>query len=201
MLPLIISFYTPDWEYPKHAERLKKECESLHLEYRIEERSSRGGYLENTCIKPEFIRDMLHEEKRPVLWIDVDGSIYDQPTFFDGIDADFAAKRMPKNRNRSWHVGTMWFNYNLGVLDFIDRWIELTGELSDESSLEEAHKEFKSLKISDIPPEYFRIEERRKAPPNGTVIMHRLSNSESKRQQASRFNGDKPQPTRSKNGG
>jgi hypothetical protein len=196
MLPLIISFYTPDWTYPTHAKRLKKECDNLNLESRIEERDSRGGYLQNTCIKPEFIRDMLHEEKRPVLWIDVDGSIYKRPTFFDSLDADFAAKRMDKNRKRAWHVGTMWFDYNPLVLDFVDQWIEITGELSDESSLEATWKHFPSLKISDIPEEYFRIEHRRKAPPADTVIMHRLSESDSKRQQAHLFSGDRAQSRR-----
>ena len=194
MLPLIISFYTPDWEYPKHAKRFAEECAHLGLEYRIEQRDSRGGYLENTCIKPEFIRDMLHEEKRPVLWVDVDGSIYKRPNFFKDLDADFAAKRMPKNRKRVWHVGTMWFNYTPDILDFMDRWVELTGSLSDESSLEEAWKEFQWLKASDIPPEYFTIEERRKGPISGTVIMHRISQSPSKTKQVNRFNGDKPQP-------
>lgn len=193
MLPLIISFYTRDWEYPNHAKRLIRECENLNLEHRIEERPSRGGYLENTCIKPEFIRDMLHEEKRPVLWIDVDGSIFKQPEFFDELDAEFAAKRMPKNRKRIWHVGTMWFNYSSDTLDFMDRWIELSGELSDESSLEETWKEFNWLRAVDIPIEYFEIEQRGKGPKKDTVILHRLSESPSKQKQSSRFNGDKPQ--------
>lgn len=29
MLPLIVSFYTNDWEYPIHAARLKRECGRL----------------------------------------------------------------------------------------------------------------------------------------------------------------------------
>jgi hypothetical protein len=49
---LIVSFYTNDWEYPAHAERLRKECDALKLEHHIKEMPSAGGYLQNTCIKP-----------------------------------------------------------------------------------------------------------------------------------------------------
>jgi len=191
MLPLIVSFYTKDWEYPRHARRLALECHALELDHCIEERPSAGGYLENTCLKPAFIRDMLHEHKRPVLWIDVDGSIYKKPTFFVNLFADIAAKRMPPNRRRVWHVGTMWFNYNERVLEFMDRWVDASGSLSDESALEEIWREFPDLFIADIPPAYFQIEINMQMPRSDVIIMHRISTGQSKMQQQERFVGDK----------
>lgn len=193
MLPLIVSFYTNDWEYPEHAKRLKKECEALGLEYRIEERPSAGGYLQNTCLKPFFIRDMLEQERRPVLWIDVDGSICAVPKFFRNLAVDFAAKRMSAQRKRTWHVGTMYFNYTPATLSFVNRWCELSGPMSDESALESLWRETPNITTSDIPPEYFELAIGRWQRNPATVIYHRISDSESKRLQRPTFWGDREQ--------
>lgn len=176
----VISFYTKDWRYPKFAKMLEADCKRLNLTYTIEELKSTGSYLKNTCLKPKFILDKLKEFKEPVLWVDVDGSIVKEPTFFYDIDADFAAKLMPETAKRTWHVGTMWFNYNDDVLNFIERWIDNTGNISDESSLEKTWQE-SPIKGIDIPKDYFRII-RFSERPQG-VICHRISNGISKRQE------------------
>ena len=64
--PLIISFYTDDWTYPQHADRLRGECDRLGLAHHIERRPSAGGYLENTCQKPTFILECLQRYGRPL---------------------------------------------------------------------------------------------------------------------------------------
>ena len=180
MYPLIVSFYTDDWEYPQHAERLRRECDSLGLDHRIERRESRGGYLQNSCIKPEFIRDCL-QEGCPVLWVDVDGSIFARPDWFLDDNWDFQARKMDKrHRKREWHVGTMWFNYNDRVMEFVSQWVKNTGAISDESALEKTWRQVK-LKSVDIPPEYFQIESSRRPHLPDTVILHRISNSPIKR--------------------
>ena len=184
MHPVIVSFYTPDWQYPAHAERLANECKALGLEYRIERRESTGSYLKNTCIKPTYIRECLNMGK-PILWIDVDGSIYKRPDFFLEIDAEFAARRMGPHRKRTWHVGTMYFTPTPAVIEFVDEWVRITGECSDESALEQTLRSRKWwFRCSDIPPEYFEIQTARKGRTDRTVIMHRLSNGESKRAEA-----------------
>ena len=150
--PTIISFYTTDWEYPQHAERLKRECDHLGLSHIIREYPS-SGYLQNCQKKPYFIREVINEIKSPVLWIDVDASIYKLPDHFVNLDADVSLKSMILPRDRSWHVGTMWFNYTQNTLDLLDLWcnkvtsynshIKLTGDHSDESALNELYKENK----------------------------------------------------------
>lgn len=198
VMPLIISFYTPDWLYPKHAARLKRECQRLNLRYRIEPRKSAGGYLQNTCIKPYFIREMLKSSKRPVLWIDVDGSILKRPIFCENLSVDFAARKMPIYRKKIWHVGTMFFNYSANALNLVDRWCEEAGSWSDETALDNVWKrdlekevlsedDFEKtldLTFTEIPRTYFELA--RKAsykPTSQTVIYHRISNGPSKRAQ------------------
>lgn len=176
----LISFYTKDWEYPQHAKRLAAECEQVGIPHVIEELPSTGSYLKNTCMKPQFILDKLNELKSPVLWVDVDASIYKQFTHpIDGVD--FAAKKMAEHRKRTWHVGTMWFDYNPAVLSFIEAWILNTGGLSDESSLEKTWKELgHMITATDLPEEYFHIEKRGLNTPRNAVIMHRISSGLSK---------------------
>ena len=187
--PLIISFYTDDWQYPQHADRLRGECDRLGLAHHIERRPSAGGYLENTCQKPTFIRECLQRYGRPVLWIDVDGSIRQKPEHFREPGWDFQARRMPSHRPRTWHVGTMYWAPTPAALAFVDDWIGRTGDMSDESSLEQSWRALgHTLAARDIPATYFEIPTRRQPMTPQCVIFHRLSDGDSKRAQTSRFN-------------
>ena len=188
-LPLIVSYFTNDWCYPAHAMRLANECEALGLDYRIEELPSRGGYIQNSCHKPAFILRCLKESKRPVLWVDVDGSIYAPPTFFLEPGFDFQARKMnPLTRRRIWHVGTLWFAPTEASMEFIEAWVARTGDMTDESALDQVWKSKEwPLRTRDIPAEYFHILPRNERPPAGTVIAHRLSDSASKRAQTAAF--------------
>lgn len=179
----LISFYTKDWKYPQHAERLKRECESFGVPYKIDPLKSTGSYLKNTCLKPQFILDCLNELKAPVLWVDVDASLLGKPScFYCDIEHDFAARRMSEHRDRTWHVGTMWFNYTPSMISFIERWIENTGNLSDESALDKTWKDIGgTITTADLPPQYFYIEKKGQRIPQGTVIMHRISGGPIKR--------------------
>lgn len=184
--PLIISFYTNDWEYPAHADRLRKECDALGLRHRIEKRTSTGSYLKNCCMKPEYIQRCVEDEKGPVLWIDVDGSIVKSPDFF--LDApeeyDFQARKMdPALRKRTWHVGTMWWNYTPASLEFIERWIDNTGEMTDESALEVTVRQGCDMRTRDIPEEYFMWQHHYETIPDRVVIFHRESRGRSKRRE------------------
>lgn len=187
--PLIISFATPDWTYSEHAVRLRAECDALGLDHHIADLPSRGGYLENCCMKPQFLLDCLRKFKRPVVWIDVDGTIKQRPDFFLEPGFDFQARRMPPSRPRTWHVGTMYWAPTRAALAFIRQWIARTGDMSDESSLEQTWQEHGSkLRTRDIPSTYFEIPTRSRRLTPECVIFHRLSDGQSKRDQARRFN-------------
>lgn len=191
MFPVIVSFYTKDWEYPAHAKRLKKELDSLQIPHDIVERPSAGGYLQNTCQKPFFIREMLLKHKEPILWVDVDASVFRRPHWFCGLDADISLRPKPPTHRRKWHVGTMWFNYNKVALEFIDEWCKLTGDLSDESALEQLWQAGTNAYIIDMPYEFHEIEMGAYKPSGRTCIMHRLSSGQSKREQRHIFKGEK----------
>lgn len=175
--PLLISFYTKDWCYPDHARRLEAECEGLGLDYRIVELPSTKSYLRNTCLKPQFILDCFAD--RPLLWVDVDASIYRRPDFFLQTGWDFQAKRITTpNRIRTWHVGTMYFEPNETMRAFMLDWINNL-KVTDESALEQTWRHWQNrLKTRDIPATYFEIEPNKRT--DECVIYHRLSLGEAK---------------------
>lgn len=187
MNPTIISFYTNDWEYPIHAQRLKRECAILKLDCLIKERASAGGYLENTCMKPFFILECLKELKRPVLWVDVDASIFKVPVLLKGLDADFAARPKAANMSRKWHVGTLWFNYTQKALDFLEKWCELSNQLSDESALQDLWDKYQDINYYELPETYHLLLIHGNKPTHNTVIAHRISNGKSKQAQRHLF--------------
>lgn len=176
----LISFYTNDWKYPGYARNMKRACGNLGIAHDIRQLKTTGSYLNNCCLKPKFILDMLEEKKSPVLWVDVDAIIYKKIKEFDG-SFDFAVRTMPAHRSRKWHVGTMWFNYTPAMISFMKRWIENTGDISDESALETTRAEIgHTLRVDEIPASHFQISgsntgQYASVPIEETVILHTIS--------------------------
>jgi hypothetical protein len=142
-LPRVISFFTPEWEYPEHAKRLAKECDGLGISHSIQERASTNDYKKNTRIKPFYIREQLRKTKKSVLWLDVDSSLFQAPSELLAItDFDMAAVRMRADNKlqRQWQVGVLCINYNNTVLGILDRWCDAATSGTDEGAFEYAFK-------------------------------------------------------------
>jgi hypothetical protein len=186
--PTVISFYTDTWEYPTYARKLLANCNTLGLQSFISVVDDTGDWLANTRLKPKYILDTLKRLEGPVLWVDVDGSILKQPNILMGdISFDFAARKMHNTRQKEWHVGTLFFNYNERALAFLEKWNEQTiqDKWSDEYSLDVLWKsqgeEVINLKVLELPPEYFYMIRNNGEEPNWkTVVCHRASKGESK---------------------
>lgn len=184
--PTIISFYTDDWEYPKHAERLKKECNNLHILYDIRQLPSTKDYHANCRLKAEFILQRLQELKTPLLWIDVDGSLLKTPVELSKLsqnyDVGLRPRRVIHSNGYNWHVGTMWFNYTGPALEFLTTYAT-TASGTDEHKLQQAWlKHQHNIRVYTLPEKYFVVinSSNRKNLPEDTVIAHRISKSDLK---------------------
>jgi hypothetical protein len=194
--PTIISFYTQNWKYPSYATAMKRDCTRLGLQHHIVERADTRDWLKNTRLKPKFIYETLLELKRPVLWIDVDGSILKVPEIFKAdYPFDFAAKKKSTTSERIWHVGTMYFNYTPSAMDFLKEWNDkiVDEKWSDELSLDllwKQHKESSTnLRTDELPVQYFKMLNANAPDPNNdTVICHRASKGDSKMAYKRNFN-------------
>jgi hypothetical protein len=187
--PLVVSFYTQDWEYPRHAAELKSDCARLGIEHRVEELQSKGRFTANCCMKPEFIRQKLIEEKRAVLWVDVDSRILKPLSWFRNTDHlyDLQARHTIKEHGRrtKWHVVVMWWNYTPEVLAFMDRWIDRTYKTmaeggSEEAALEWVRREGHNLRVRDMPWEYSDFGNPKTADP---AIRNSISKGASKKKE------------------
>lgn len=180
--PLIISFFTEDWEYPQHAARFKAECDALGLKYFVEQKESTKDYIKNTGIKPFFIRECLHQFRRPVFWIDIDAMLI-RPVDVEMQDYDFAAcKYFNRRLQREWAVATLCFNHTPNAYRFLDLWCENSLRGTDEASFDETwlaiRKEMKPLVLPNT-YNFVRWSNSLEIPPD-TVICHQLSKSEDK---------------------
>ena len=139
-LPLIVSFYTPDGDYPAHARQLTADCLKHGLEHCIVQKPSLKSWLGNCRVKPQFIKEMLLKHQRPILWIDVDSRILRPHTELNDPTWDIALHRSTTSTHRQWHVYMMGFN--LGALPVLDCWIDKSKTTlgSDDSAFEEARK-------------------------------------------------------------
>jgi len=183
--PIIISFFTPDWDYPKHAKKMQEDCDRLGLPHYIIEKQSKNDYVQNCNIKPSFIYECLLKFKNPIFWIDADGTILKLPELLlteEIKNFDIAGNRSIENPNRI-HVGSIWLNYSDTVLKFIKEWADYV----ECKSIDDAafnglwNKYSKDIKFYDLPAEYYYIHKNVKASiPDNTIIGHRLSSSDLK---------------------
>lgn len=187
----IISFYTDDWEYPEHAERLASECKSFGLDYHIVKKESTKDYILNTAMKPFFIKECLEEFKMPVAWIDVDAIILKKPEVDVSEHDIMACKHIGTHVEREWAVAFIAFDYNQETLEFVDKWCEEAVEGTDEAAFERAWQKYKdNISIGTLPETYhfvkwsFRLDV-----PEDTIICHQLSKFDDKLKRKNKVNG------------
>jgi hypothetical protein len=117
--PLIVSYFTPDAAYERHARILEASVKRLGLESRIEPRPSRGSWIENCAQKALFIRQIRAEEGRPVLWVDADAVVRRPVIALIGSDADLSTT---KRGGWSFAGGHIYFGDGDGATTLLDKW-------------------------------------------------------------------------------
>lgn len=169
----VISFYTQEWHYKKYALELEKNCDRLELPHIITELESTGRYMDNTKLKPVFIKQCLEELRAPVVWIDCDSHLLKRPVFLEMLPDDvvMAAKKKPGKNVLTWYVAVLWFRYCPESLAFIDRWISEQEDTSggDHTAMERAWRAA-PIPAAELPEDY-GIVLGRGQPPRGTIAL------------------------------
>lgn len=135
-------------------------------------------------MKPFVIEDALIKFKRPIIWMDVDGTINQFPEILnsdDILDYDLAGFRSKRDSSRI-HVATNWFNYNESTLNFVKSWQEAAINFLDDGAFQTTLTSMKDeIKILDLPSKYFSILRHYDEPlDHNHFFVHRLSSSELK---------------------
>jgi len=176
--PIVISYYTDNWEYAERAEILTKDCETFKLRYDVVELEDQGSWIKNTRLKARFVHQKLEEHKRPVLWIDGDSRILKSPL---GITphADFGAVRAKSPSKKTWYAGTLYFNYTDEGREIARLWAESSVTGSDHAALENVWLNSFTGIIHSLPESYC---ETRPEKSKSAVILTGNSKDSSKQQ-------------------
>jgi hypothetical protein len=152
-VPVVISFYTNNWEYPKFAKNLQNDCEQLNLECYIQEKPNLNSYVDNCNIKPKFILECLLKFKRSVLWVDVDNSIVKVPNEMvsaSGYDIIGVAKK----DSELVYVNCLCFNYTDQSVAFLEKWKDAAEKFIDDGAFQQVNKQMPDVKILKLPTIY-----------------------------------------------
>lgn len=177
---IYVSYYTPDYEEVAH--RLKLSLATFELEHIVVPVPDRGTWVANCARKPLFIRDLLSQMKKPLVWIDADAVVVKRPALFE----DSAYCHDAAVCRYTWHQGkretlsgTVWFNDTYMAKRMVEHWIEqqaLLPDMWDQVGLQMAVAEAEktSAVIENLPVEYCYIHDlhRREHPDADPVIVH-----------------------------
>lgn len=175
----VVSFYTPQYREVMDAHLLRSlhsriGFPSFHTNYRIEARPSRGSWVANCAIKPEYLRERFDDHASPMLWLDVDAEIGVRADLFpiDHLAAqyDVAVLRPTPDQRRRWPLvnsaclsGTVLFRRDRqAVADLLDAWA--AAQRSAPNDLDQdvlgrvlAEHEAKGLKVGPLDPRFVCI--------------------------------------------
>ena len=168
--PLVISFFTLETPYEEEVEKLIDSCQRFNIEHHIEGVLSKGSWLRNVAMKPQFICDKLLEFKRPLFWVDADAIFQKKPTFELFHQYDVAVREMAAYANDRWlklAAGSIFLNYNPQMCQFARDWAQASREkvkedivnlfYLDQTSLLETLENHSHLKIGKLPTSYCKI--------------------------------------------
>ena len=201
---MIVSFHTGQEPYVSYARRLADSCDKFNLDCQIDTLADRGTWVENVALRGQYMQTCMRRFDYPLLWVDADAQIVEEPELLYGTDADFAIHavkrqwewkpigRKPMSLPASWPreleprwflPGTMFINRTEAGRELLDLWAErATARPRDYQPrlLQKVWCELPSLETMWLPQGYCKIVGFRwhEGEPTTTVISHNLASGE-----------------------
>ncbi len=166
----IVSFYGGDAYYYECADRLKKRCEELGIEYDLVEMKvdPEAETWADVCRKKiPFYLEMLRKHEQDIMWVDVDTELlrspvelavgnFDMGAFMRGFQ--YLPKYNPAIFARTLHPGYLLFKYTPRTVQFLEDCVALNDSfdlaITDDFILEEALRNSQSkLRMMLFSPE------------------------------------------------
>jgi hypothetical protein len=177
---LIVSFYTNDWKYIEFSKRLVEDCHRLKLDNYVVELPTTGSYYHNCRMKPTYILECLEKFQRPLLWIDVDGSLVKYPDILLDVNNSFDIAANKKTWDRTqWHVNSIWFNFTEPSINFVQKWCNKSA--IDDGAFQETYQELQNnIRMLELPDNIHSMVTGNQLIKDEVCFLHRLSTSEIK---------------------
>lgn len=164
---IVCAFYTKDTFYEEEAKELIETADRFGLKYDIRGYESRGTWVRNASIKPEFIHAMLLEHPDDnILYVDVDARFRQYPSLYDDFNGDIGVHYREKKRaqkGRELLSGTIFLRNNEAVRKLVKTWIDYQQAQQntwDQRVLDqviEEHAKALGVRVVNTPPQYTQI--------------------------------------------
>jgi hypothetical protein len=188
---LIVAFHTPDKVYQAEAERLRKSLDALGLDYEISEVEPESNWVRTTLLKPTWIAPARKKHRGPLLYVDVDAYVHNDPwPYVADMEADMAAVVY---KNGQLNSATLWLNDTPGAKLILSQWaagagdrrgadqgdLEDTGDNGDQGVLKlvveaEERKTNPEFRFGRLPPNLATIFDRTDEYRYGPVVIEQL---------------------------
>ena len=143
----VVSFATP--KYEEEIQPLLKGLKEFNIPYEIHLIPAFESWQLANHHKAIFIKEMLLKHQHPVVWLDADTEIRQNPKLFDKLDCDVAVNFF---RDVQLCGGVMYFAPSAVAL--IDRWIEENNNHPERWESENLHAVLGEAKLFKLPREY-----------------------------------------------
>jgi SAM-dependent methyltransferase len=116
----VVSFFTEDNEYARHACRLERTLKAFDLNYQLQPVRSFGLWEVDCAFKARFLLQQWEASDAPIVWLDADATVEAKPWLFGRIDTDFAVHKWD-----GWQFGsgTLYFGKSELARRLLDQWV------------------------------------------------------------------------------
>jgi len=155
----------------------------FNLPYEIDRAEDKGGWWENTSMKPAFIKQKLEKHKKCVVWLDADAIVKRYPFYFDFIEEDvaFYDENIYTPSRDTVKSGTVFLRYTPVVLRMVDAWVNRTRIYPNNweqahlrSAVRSFYQEAKIMSVHYLPDSYCYMDGITKV--GNPVIYHKQAN-------------------------
>lgn len=116
----VVAFYTVDTPYEQESQELKTSLERFKIPHIIKGFPSRNSWVENCAIKPEFILEMLEDNREDILYLDADARVFSDLQYFHTVTADIGVHYRQGVELLS---GTLFFKNNHKTKHLVHTWV------------------------------------------------------------------------------
>lgn len=159
---VVAAFYTVNTPYEKEVENLIASCDEHNIDYYVQGYESRGQWVKNAAIKPEFLLDVLDLfPEKDIVYLDADAVIRQYPKLFDEMREDVGVHYRKGTELLS---GTIFLRNNVRSRNLLKHWIHYQRENSttwDQKILQKVIRLCETtgtgLRVLDLPSTYCQI--------------------------------------------
>jgi hypothetical protein len=178
-LPVAVAYFTRETDYAEAIQFLVASLKRRSMCFAVHSIPDLGDWYANTHYKADFLLGMIMRLKRPLLYLDADSIVHQEPSLLNDLDADIAVhyRRGASDAPKELLSGTIYLKPTPTTCEVLRRWININTarpNVWDQVNLQLAVQYTMGLRVVQLPPEYTFIFDlmRQEFPDARPVIEH-----------------------------